>query len=675
MTTRNLTYKILAAFFLFALLSNNSLIGQNKVDIDSLENLLDSKIQDTTRVNILPVVASYYITRDIEKSLKQTKELLTLSQKLKDNLNIGNAYNLLGDIANYKNDDFVKVITYYEQSLYYYKKAKNPNKELLVLSDMGVTYSNASKSKEAVNLYLKALRLSQEIKDTIQIIHSLNSIGVVFFRQEDYPKAQEYFTKSRSFAEKINFLPLIASTNMNIGNVYSRENKNDSALVFYYKSLEIKRKVASPTELLNNLNNIANIYVKKEQYDSALVYANEYYQIAQEANYSYGIGSALFSLGNIFFHQEQYKKSLTCALEGLELVKGNADIYKLRDLYGLISINYEKLGNYRLAYENTLKYQDLGDSINKQETREFTDELMIQYETKEKEQLLALQNVELSKKTLQRNLSMGLAVAFLLIAGLALMYYKQKRDYSHLLEQKVAERTAELQQANKKLEQSNEELEQFTYITSHDLKEPLRNVVSFVNLIKRRNLVQNDTALEYFEFIERGANQMNNIVKDVLEFSGLRKMDVTLEGVSIEEIIRNTQNTLRDIIHQKNAEIKWDNIPPEIQSNQSMLFLIFKNLIENGIKYNNSHPPIIQINYETEDSKHIFKISDNGIGIDPAYHQLIFKMFKRLHDRSKYNGSGIGLATCRKMINYLNGEIEVRSEEGKGSTFIVKLPQ
>lgn len=244
------------------------------------------------------------------------------------------------------------------------------------------------------------------------------------------------------------------------------------------------------------------------------------------------------------------------------------------------------------------------------------------------------------------------------------------------LEQKVALRTQDLEYSNKELTVKNEELARFAYIASHDLKEPLRNISSFVGLINRRAKKETISTeiLEYLDFIKNNAHQMHTIVHDVLEYSKFDRTEFAIETVDLNQIFKDIQGTLSERIAERNVEILTPNLP-NIASNRGFLFLILKNIIENGIKYNEAEKPKIEISFSENTADYVIRIKDNGIGIEPEYHEHIFKMFKRLHTREKYKGSGLGLAICQKIIDKMNGRIEVESELNQGATFIIYHPK
>ncbi len=230
------------------------------------------------------------------------------------------------------------------------------------------------------------------------------------------------------------------------------------------------------------------------------------------------------------------------------------------------------------------------------------------------------------------------------------------------------------QEMMEKLEQSNKELEQFAYVASHDLQEPLRMVSSYTQLLEKRYKDQlDDDARDFIRFAVDGANRMQRLIQDLLTYSRITTRGKEPEPISSHSILGHALANLSETIRETGAIVTNDNLP-FVMGDQSQLVMLFQNLISNGIKFNGEESPRVHISVRGQGDMAEFGVRDNGIGMNSEYLDRIFVIFKRLHTRSEYPGTGIGLAVCKRIVERLGGRIWVESEPGEGSTFYFTLP-
>ncbi|MBF0094510.1 MAG: PAS domain S-box protein [Alphaproteobacteria bacterium] len=225
-----------------------------------------------------------------------------------------------------------------------------------------------------------------------------------------------------------------------------------------------------------------------------------------------------------------------------------------------------------------------------------------------------------------------------------------------------------------KLRQSNQELEAFAYVASHDLQEPLRVVTGFVQLLNREYKGKlGEDADEYIGFIVDGAHRMQNQIRDLLEFSRVGTQGKTFEGVDLEQVVDEALLNLHPRIEEAQAVLSRDPLPTVMADRQQMIRL-FQNLIGNALKYRKPNAtPSIRVGARFEGGTWVFFVRDNGIGIASQYFERIFMIFQRLHARDEYEGTGIGLAVCKKIVERHGGKIWLTSEPGEGTTFFFTL--
>ncbi|MFD2939381.1 hybrid sensor histidine kinase/response regulator [Flavobacterium notoginsengisoli] len=262
---------------------------------------------------------------------------------------------------------------------------------------------------------------------------------------------------------------------------------------------------------------------------------------------------------------------------------------------------------------------------------------------------------------------------------------KIRKEAQDNLEIKIAERTKELVQKNEELELRNHELQQFSWVVSHDLNEPIRKIQIFIKIIKDLYLKTDDKAIDYVNRTIKSAERMQTLITDLLAYSRL-SAQVKPEKTDLNEVLQEVLSDFDYLIENKNATIKTNELPT-VDSIPSQMRQVFQNLIGNALKFSGSEEkPIIEITSETILEKSFdsptspegnfcrITVKDNGIGFDEIYLDRIFIIFQSLNDRQTYEGTGIGLAIAKKIIEKHNGLITAKSEVGQGASFIIILP-
>lgn len=233
-----------------------------------------------------------------------------------------------------------------------------------------------------------------------------------------------------------------------------------------------------------------------------------------------------------------------------------------------------------------------------------------------------------------------------------------------------------------KLETITKEMNQFTYIVSHDLQAPLRTITGFLELLEKRYADKlDDAAKQFIGFAVNGAAKMKNLVFDLLEYSRLSSVDLEISEVDLNVIVQDVIEKLSSAIEETGALLTVGHLPL-VMANKKQMGQLFEHLLGNALKFRGAEVPEINITLKEENAClpdrqgfWVIAVSDNGIGIDPAFFEKIFIVFRRLYsDETKYSGTGIGLAICKKIAELHGGTIWVESEAGKGSSFYFTLP-
>jgi PAS domain S-box-containing protein len=241
-----------------------------------------------------------------------------------------------------------------------------------------------------------------------------------------------------------------------------------------------------------------------------------------------------------------------------------------------------------------------------------------------------------------------------------------------ITKRKQAEQAA-LQQAEM-LRQSNDDLQQFAYVASHDLQEPLRMVTSYLQLVEQRYASKlDDDAREFIGYAVDGSNRMKALIQDLLMYSRVETSNRDFAEMRVQDALDAAVHNLQLTFEDTKAALNVSALPT-VRADQSQIAQLFQNLIANAIKFRSERPPVIEIGCVREDAFWHFKVADNGIGIEPQHLERIFVIFQRLHTRSKYPGTGIGLAICKRVIERHGGKIWAESQPGVGTAIHFTLP-
>ena len=282
-------------------------------------------------------------------------------------------------------------------------------------------------------------------------------------------------------------------------------------------------------------------------------------------------------------------------------------------------------------------------------------------------------------------LAIGLAaVAMLSIRREVAARTRAEHEISELnmsLEQRVRDRSAEVEASRAVLEQkaqeltrSNTELQQFAYVASHDLQEPLRTVASFAQLLQKRYRGKLDaSADDFIHYIVDGATRMQGLIIDLLAYSRVGRFGKEFVPTDCTKVFEQSLSNLQAAVAESGAVVTHDRLPT-VQADGTQLVQLFQNLIGNSIKFRDTQTPRVHVAAERKASEWVFSVKDNGKGIAPQYAGRIFEVFQRLHTRTEYPGSGIGLAISKKIVERHGGRIWVESQLNQGATFFFTLP-
>ena len=474
------------------------------------------------------------------------------------------------------------------------------------------------------------------------------------------------------------------------GTTYFALGQLDSALHYARRGLSLAEGL--PLGKLANLYlNYAEALAASGRIDSAFHYAGLGDDIITDVGSWAAIARSQLCLGNLSAGIGRLPEAVEhyeSAVEHFDLA--NEQYHKLNPLDSLHRL-HARSGDFREAYDAGIRAYSLRDSLRAERSRQDVDKLVAEYERDALAKELAASQGEralaqavISQRATERSLVIATVCLLLLLIAFAVYRAQLRRRHAVGLQREVDARTAELRERQASLERqtrrlaaSNAELERFAYIASHDLKTPLRNVTSFLGLVERRlDPAARAAVSEYLEIAKANALQMHDLVTDVLEFSRLdADLAAMTSPVTVSSVVEATRVASSGELAERNARVECVG-DAELVLPRGALEQIVANLVGNGLKYNRAPRPLVRVVVADLPGDRVrIAVTDNGIGIDPEFHERVFEVFRRLHTADEFGGTGVGLAACRKVVERLGGTIALDSAVGRGSTFTVDLPR
>lgn len=527
-------------------------------------------------------------------------------------------------------------------------KLPDNRQKVTLLNELGnkLSYVDLDKAENYVD---EAMQIARKVSYQPGLVESLRVKAIIRQRRGKSEEALQLLKDAEEISKHPDARNDRVFIMISLGNLFFYQDNYAIALEYYLKSYELAQE-AEQIEVMGKINhNIGLIYLKEQNYEEALKYLNQSLQIAQEMKDNKSISVISNNIGQAYYDKGDYEKANTYSNTALEMAKSIEDKQSI-----------------------CFAYQNLG----KNELKKGAIEKAITYFNRMMDMAKDFQN-----KIIIRDAHLYLSQAFAKLEDYKSAFghrieYDKLNEELNVLESSRALAKYEFEKQTQRimiLEKLNEELEQFTSNAAHDLKEPIRTITAYSGLIlKRLEEKLEPTEMDYLNTISNAGKNLYQLVDALLNYAkAVNNLD--LKEVDLNDLLLLVKNNLSITIYEKDAIIESETLPKLITFKGGMM-QIFQNLISNAIKYNKRQPHI-KIAYQELANEHYFEFKDNGIGIDKKSKNRVFEIFNRLHPRSEYDGSGIGLATCKRIIENMNGQIGVESEVGEGSTFWFKIPK
>ena len=531
-------------------------------------------------------------------------------------------------------------LEYSQQLLQTARRCEDVEKELIALKFIAIVCAVKANYKIGMQYFFEALDKSEQIGYRPNTAHILVNIATIYAHLYNYDDALSRYERVLAEFDDVVDDNTRAAVFNNSGNIHYATDRHNEALKCFTKSLKYAEKINYHPLIAHSLAQLSRAQYRLKNYETSLAYAEMAEDQIKELGTVNGKQINQLNLAKLYLRNNEPDRALELCNAGIETARQLKDDAGILRGYRILANIYKTKGEFEAALEHQTQYSRLQEDFSKtQRNRRFLD-LEIRHAIKEQEKEIA----DLTKEN----------------------------DYQALLLQQ----SDQIAKQNEELLSVNEDLRQFAYVASHDLKEPLRMISSYVRLIEKHFGSQiTPDKQQYFDFIKDGTRRMNNLLEDLLRYATIGKSGIDKEDVDVNRVLEVCKFNLKVRIEENNAVI---DIPvlPTVCTNKPLLNQLFQNLLSNAVKFRKPDvAPVVLVRHEENETEHIFSVADNGIGIPAEFQERIFIIFQRLHARTKYEGTGIGLAICQKITQKLGGRLWLKSEAGEGSTFYFSLPK
>jgi signal transduction histidine kinase len=503
----------------------------------------------------------------------------------------------------------------------------------------------------------------------------LNNIGIDFYQSKNFNKALEYYLLAEKKYLEVGDASGTGDCYNNIAMVYDDLEKSDSALFYYEKAQNIFEKHNDKDAISDILNNKAGVYYKNGDFEKVFDLIMKSLEIQEELGNENKVAYTLINIGILYYSLGEYEKAIEYEERGLSIAEKNSSYPHLRFGYESLADAYAEVGDYQKAFSTQIKFAAINDTIFNQDMAQAISEMQTKYETEKIAQQVKLLQTENELADIQINKGRILLLTFLIIIVLglliAIILIRQNRFKARL--NKI------LESKNVEMNSLNATKDKFFAIVSHDIKNPLSGFKAITSALDDSfNEMSENDIKKYIKILRNSSNQLDELLKGLLNWSALlnSNKEINLNEVQLSEIINEIVNLVKGDCDLKGVELNVNICDlPKVYADENMLLAIVRNIVSNAIKFTPSGGTIA-ISIYPENNRNVVSVSDTGIGIEQ---QDINKLFRIDADtktigNSKEKGAGLGLILVKEMAVRCNIDIDVRSEFGKGTEFVLSIP-
>ena len=551
---------------------------------------------------------------------------------------------------------------------------------------VGAVYNYLGNYGDAIELLLKTEKLAEAIKHKWGQAYALNNVALAYAYSREYRFAIKAFEACLQLRRELNDTQGEARALNNLGWVYSLMGEYEAGLPYALASIGLVRKMELHYKESYILDTLGGIYAGLKDDEQALYYFEQAVTASKKTGSKQGEAESLLNLGKIYLrlNPEKAKEMLNLALDLATTIKAKRVIY---ESHYYLSEYYEQVEDLALAFHHFQQFHKEQQAVINEEAENRVKYLRVLHdtETAQKEaEIYQLKNVALEQEIYERQ-----------------KIERELKQYQDHLEELVESRTVALTETNSQLQEEiverqraegklleyanqleaqNRELKTFAHIASHDLQEPLRKIQLFSDRLQtKREIILDDAGKKYLTRIQAAAAHSQSLIEALSFYVQVLNDEVSFTAVNLSAVVHQVVEEIKSNQQKQNVDVHISSLPT-IEANWNQMILLFYNLLENACKF---HQDNEEAKIQIENSIHYDEkakdccrilIIDNGIGFDEKYANRIFTIFERVHKEGEFDGTGVGLAMCRRIVEQHSGQISVRSSVGEGTVVELLLP-
>lgn len=669
--------------------------------MDSLRTALPTATGEA-KLLILFQLSDMYLQSAPETARDYASDALGLAFNLDNPARLAQAFDVMGR-SYHALGKYILATDCFKRGLEIARPLNNPKLEAHLSNSLGIIMSKRGAYKDALDYFLQAKAYWEARHVTDQAGRLLINISALYLELEDYQKTIDAATEVLDiFEDQLDKKAGVAAYAMalnNLGSAYEGLDLYEQALSYYEQALALKQTHLRRIEEVSTLASMFSVLHKQRRYYDAEERFRQAMHIAREENSRYWQQNLHQVHGDYLRQRGDLAGAILAYQESLKLARALHAQHACLDLNQRLAETSAQMGKYDEAYRYSVRQLALQDSLFNSENQLHLQELDAIYKLEDMEKKIVL--LQQKEEVARWQLYGLLGVSIFFVTALLTLYsrYRLGRRSHRVLERQhleiqqqnrlLAEKNQQiaLQHArmeaqsqaihdqNDRLEASNRDLENFAYVASHDLKEPLRTIIGYIQLLERRYRDRLDeSGRTFLDFARHGGEQMMVLLEDLLIYSRVGRSGATPQPVALDAVMAKVRQNLHSQIQDTQATLSVGPLPV-VTGYASEFYLLFQNLLSNALKFHREQvPPHIHIQAREEADSYLISVADNGIGIEPAFMAEAFTMFKKYHSKHEYQGTGIGLATCKKIVDNHGGEIAIESQPGVGTTVLLRLP-